>query len=83
MYNLPVGISANITTAQVAVQTPPSKRKPSQLQTKTKMKKYEFGLDMEEEDKNIRHRNHPHYQKGIVSLLATLSPISNYICSSP
>ena len=57
-----VGISDTATTVQVAVQTPPSRRKgPSNAHTQTKLakriKKYENGIDNEQTDAKLRPQN--------------------------
>jgi hypothetical protein len=57
-----VGISETATTCQVAVQTPPSRRKgPCNAHTQTRlakrMKKYENGIDSEQTDAKSRSQN--------------------------
>ena len=52
-----MGISEAATMVQVAVQTPPSRRKGvAKTQTKLvkKIKKYDFGLDIEQIDAKLR-----------------------------
>ena len=55
-----VGVSDTATTVQVAVQTPPSRRRgTAKTQTKLvkKIKKYDFGLDIEHIDAKLRPQN--------------------------
>ena len=55
-----VGIADTATTVQVAVQTPPSRRRgAAKTQTKLvkKIKKYEFGLDIDPIDTKLRPQN--------------------------
>ena len=55
-----VGISDTATTVQVAVQTPPSRRRgAAKTQTKLvkKIKKYDFGLDMDNIDAKLKPQN--------------------------
>ena len=57
---LSVGVSDTATTVQVAVQTPPSRRRgTAKTQTKLvkKIKKYDFGLDIENLDAKLRPQN--------------------------
>ena len=57
---LSVGVSDTATTVQVAVQTPPSRRRgTAKTQTKLvkKIKKYDFGLDIEHIDAKLRPQN--------------------------
>ena len=57
VFHFSVGISDTATTVQVAVQTPPSRRRgAAKTQTKLvkKIKKYDFGLDIDPIDTKLR-----------------------------
>ena len=60
IFKILVGISDTATTVQVAVQTPPSRRRgAAKTQTKLvkKIKKYDFGLDMDNIDAKLKPQN--------------------------
>ena len=81
---LSVGVSDTATTVQVAVQTPPSRRRgTAKTQTKLvkKIKKYDFGLDIEHIDAKLRPQNNQIMPQGKL-LISWISFLNAYIQNS-